>query len=91
MSSNELTSKVRELKELRGFAEEIEAEIAALEDSIKAEMTARDVEEMTVDVFKVRWTTVRGSRFDSASFRKAMPELAESFMKPTLTRRFSIV
>ena len=42
MSANELTSKVRELKELKATADELAAEITAIEDEIKAEMTARN-------------------------------------------------
>ena len=90
MSTNELTSKVRELKELKAMAEELAAEITAIEDTIKAEMTARDTDEMTVDVFKIRWKKVVSSRFDTTAFKKAMPELAERFTKQTESRRFSV-
>lgn len=90
MSTNELTSKIRELKELRAMAEEIAAEITTIEDAIKAEMTARETEEMMIDVYKIRWTRVKSNRFDSTAFRKAMPELAEKFTRATETRRFSI-
>lgn len=85
-----MTSKVRELKELRAFAEELAAEIAAIEDSIKAEMTEQGTEEITVDIYKIRWTRVTSSRFDTTAFKKAMPELAAQFTKQTETRRFSI-
>lgn len=90
MSTNELTSKIRELKELKAMAEEIAAEITTIEDAIKAEMTARETEEMMIDVYKIRWTRVKSNRFDSTAFRKAMPELAEKFTRTTETRRFSI-
>lgn len=58
MSKTEMTNKVRELKELKAMADELAAEITAIEDSIKADMTAQDVEEITVDVYKVRYKTV---------------------------------
>lgn len=90
MSTNELTSKIRELKELKAMAEEIAAEITTIEDEIKAEMTARETEEMMIDVYKIRWTRVKSNRFDSTAFKKAMPELAEKFTRSTETRRFSI-
>lgn len=90
MSANELTSKVRELKELKAMAEELAAEITAIEDTIKAEMTARNTDEMTVDIFKIRWTKVTSSRFDTTTFKKAMPDLAQQFTKQTESRRFSI-
>ena len=90
MSTNELTSKIRELKELKSMAEQIAAEITTIEDAIKAEMTARETEEMMIDVYKIRWTRVKSNRFDSTAFKKAMPELAEKFTKTTESRRFSI-
>ena len=90
MSTIELTGKVKELRELKAMAEEIAAEIATIEDAIKAEMTARSVDEMTVDVFKIRWAKVTSSRIDTTAFKKAMPELAEKFTKKIESRRFSI-
>ena len=90
MSANELTSKVRELKELKVMAEELAAEITAIEDAIKAEMTARNTDEMTVDIFKIRWTKVTSSRFDTTAFKKAMPDLAQQFTKQTESRRFTV-
>lgn len=90
MSANEMTAKVRELKELKVMAEELAQEITAIEDAIKAELTARNAEEMTVDVYKIRWTRVTSSRFDTTSFKKAMPELYGQFTKTSESRRFSI-
>lgn len=90
MSKTEMTNKVRELKELKAMADELAAEITAIEDSIKADMTAQGVEEMTVDVYKVRYKTVKGSRFDTTAFKKAMPDLAARFMRETENRRFTV-
>lgn len=91
MSVNELTTKIRELKELKQMAEELAAEITSIEDEIKAEMTAQNVSEMAVDVFKVRWTSVTSNRFDSTAFKKAMPDMYNAFTKQTTSRRFTIV
>lgn len=90
MSANELTSKVRELKELKAMAEELAAEITAIEDTIKAEMTARETEEMTVDVFKIRWAKVTSNRFDTTSFKKTHADLYSQYIKTAETRRFTI-
>ena len=90
MSTNEMASKIRELKELKIMADELAAEITAIEDSIKAVMAEQSIEEMTVDVYKVRWTTVSSNRFDSTTFKKAMPDLYAQFTKQTQSRRFSI-
>ncbi len=90
MSANELTSKVRELKELKAMAEELAAEITSIEDAIKAEMTARNTDEMTVNVFKIRWTRVTSNRFDTTAFKKTHADLYAQYTKQTESRRFSI-
>lgn len=90
MSTIDLTTKVRELKELQQMAEELSAEITSIQDTIKAEMTARNTEEMQVDVFKIRWTTVTSQRFDSTAFKATHAELYSQYAKPTTTRRFSV-
>lgn len=90
MSANELTSKVKELKELKLMAEELAAEITAIEDSIKAEMTARETDEIIAGEYKIRWKTVVSNRFDTASFKKTHAELYNQYTKATETRRFTV-
>ena len=88
MSTIELTGKVRELRELKTMAEELQAEISTIEDTIKAAMG--DTEEMTVDVFKVRWTTVTSRRFDTTAFKATHQGLYDQYSKESVTRRFSV-
>lgn len=90
MNKTELTTKVRELKELKQMADELAAEITAIEDDLKAEMAAQGVEEMTVDVFKLRYKTVVSSRFDSKAFKASHEELYKQYTKQTESRRFTI-
>lgn len=90
MSTNELTTKIRELKELQALIDEATAEADAIKDELKALMTAEGKEEMTVDVYKVRYTVVKGSRFDSSAFKKTHSELYKQYSKETETRRFSV-
>lgn len=90
MSKNEITSKVRDLKELKALLDELDAEITAIEDEIKAEMLAQNVEEMTVDVYKVRYKTVTSNRFDSTAFKATHEELYKQYTKQTTCRRFSV-
>lgn len=72
------------------MAEELSAEITAIEDTIKAEMTARETDEIIVDVFKIRWTRVTSNRFDTTSFKKTHADLYSQYTKSTESRRFSI-
>ena len=90
MSTSELIGKIRELKELKSYAEEIAEEITALEDIIKAEMIERNTEEMTVDVFKIRWKRMTSNRFDTTAFKKTHADLYAQYTKQTESRRFSI-
>ncbi|MBQ8616749.1 MAG: hypothetical protein IJ418_04455 [Clostridia bacterium] len=88
MSNPNMESKIKELMELKRMKEEIEAEIAAAEDEIKGVMG--DEETLLAGAFKVDWKTVVSSRIDTAALKKMMPEIAERFMKQTMTRRFCV-
>ena len=88
MSSSELSSKVQELRELRRMAEELDAEIEALQDIIKAEMTARSTDELTGSDWRITWKSVTSSRLDTTAFKKELPEIAARFLKQTTARRF---
>ena len=90
MSMNELKCKVEELRELRRMAEELNAEIAALEDSIKAHMTATATDELHGQNFKITWKPVTTSRIDSKSLKADSPELWSRYSKQTTTRRFVV-
>ena len=90
MSVNEMVSKVRELKELETFIAEAQAEAEAIKDALKAQMTEQNTEEMSIDVYKVRWTTVTSERIDTTALKKSLPDLAKQFTRTSVTRRFSI-
>lgn len=90
MSVNEIISKIEELKDLEILIKEAEAEAEALKDEIKAEMEKQKTEEMIVGRFIVRWTNILSDRFDSKTFKMAMPEVYNKFIKQTHSRRFTI-
>ncbi len=90
MNKEELIGKVRELKELKQMSDELAAEITSIEDELKAEMVAQDAEEMTVDVFKLRYKTVVSSRIDTTNLKRELPEVAERYTKQIKSRRFTI-
>lgn len=90
MSTHEITSKVRELKELKAQIEMLQDEAATIEDAIKAEMLTKGVDEMQVDIFKIKYKTVTSSRFDSKSFKATHQELYNQYCKATEYRRFTV-
>ena len=88
MSIKEIENAVRELQELRRMKEEPDAEITQLEDQIKQAMG--NEETLITGPFKIDWKTVVSSRIDTAALKKALPDIAERFMKQTTTRRFCV-
>lgn len=90
MSSNEIQSKVNDLRELRRMAEEIAAEIDTITDAIKAYMEAISADELSGADFKISWKSITTARIDTAALKKAMPEVAEAFTKTSATRRFCL-
>lgn len=88
MGTIELDAKVKELRELRRMAEELAAEIDGLTDTIKAEMTARGVDELSGTDWKATFKAVTSSRLDTAALKKALPDVAAAFTKQSSTRRF---
>ena len=88
MSANEIQSKARELKELKVMKDELEAEITAIEDALKAAMGEQ--EEMRCGEYKLTYQTVSTSRFDSARFRREHADLANAYTRATTYRRFCV-
>ena len=84
----ELDSKVKELRELRRMQDELTAEIEALTDSIKKEMSNRNVDTLTGSDWKATWKEVVFSRLDTAALKKALPDVAAQYTKTTTSRRF---
>lgn len=90
MSTNELSSKIEALREWENVIAEAQAEAEAIRDSLKAEMTQRDVEELEAGQYIIRWTSVLSQRFDTTAFKKVMPEVYKAYTKQVSSRRFSI-
>lgn len=90
MGTMELKEKISNYRELQHLIEEAKAEMESISDEIKAEMTARETDELTVGEYKVRWSMVKSSRFDSKALKIANPELYGQFSKTTETRRFTV-
>ena len=88
MSNPNLENTIHEILDLKRMREELDATIAALEDSIKAVMG--DEELLTAGAYKVSWKTFTSSRVDTTALKKALPEVAAQFTKQTTAHRFSI-
>lgn len=85
-----MIKKIEELNAWEELMEEAKAEIEAIRDTIKAEMLANGLEEVEVGKYIVRYTNITSNRFDSATFKKVMPEVYKAYLKQSISRRFSI-
>ena len=90
MATNEIISKLTELAELRKMAEDLNAEIEAIQDAIKNHMAEADTDTITAGAFKVTWKAVTSTRIDTTALRKDLPEVWQEYGKATTTRRFNV-
>ena len=90
MGTIELDSKIKELRELRRMAEELQQEIDGITDTIKAEMTARNVDTLTGADWKATWKEVTSNRLDSTALKKELPDIAARYTKASVSRRFTL-
>ena len=85
MSTSEIESKIRELRQLQALIEEAQAEAESIKDAIKA--TMGESEELRAGEYRITWKPVQSARLDTAALRKALPDVAECFTRTTTTRR----
>ena len=90
MSKIELLAKIELLNKYEAMMEEIKAEADSIRNSIKAEMEAREVEELIAGQYIIRYTSILSNRFDSTAFKKVMPEIYKAYTKQVSSRRFTI-
>lgn len=90
MSEKNLVNIIESLREWESLQEEAAAMVESLKDQIKAEMTARNVEELEAGKYIARFTTVLSNRFDTTTFKKEHGEMYKQYTKQSTSRRFSI-
>lgn len=90
MSTKDMASKAAELKEMKAMLEEVNAEIAALEDEIKAELTARGTDELQAGAFKISWKPVTSSRLDQTAIKNELPDIFARYSKTNTSKRFCV-
>ena len=90
MTQVEIEKKIADLKEYKRLAEDLDTQIVALENDIKAEMEAQNTDTLITRLFKVTWKTIVSQRFDSSAFKATHKELYEQYVRPSESRRFLI-
>lgn len=91
MSTNEMTIKVQQLRELRRMADELTAEMESIKDEIKQHMTTQGVDELAGVDYKIIWKPVESKRFDKAAMIRTFgQDCYDRFCKVTTSRRFTL-
>lgn len=90
MSKIELLAKIELLNKYEAMVEEMKAQADTIRNEIKAEMEARELEEMIAGQYIIHYTAVLSNRFDTTAFKKVMPEIYKAYTKQVSSRRFTI-
>ena len=90
MDKKELIKKIEALNEWEAILEEAKAEVESIRDEIKADMAEKELEEMDLGQYIVRWTPILSNRFDTTAFKKAYGDLYKAYTKQVASRRFTI-
>lgn len=69
---------------------EVKAAIAAIEESLKEEMLAKNTDMLSGNDYTITWKTVITNRFDSAAFKLTYADLFAQFSRSSTSRRFVI-
>lgn len=90
MATNEMITKIEELKELEAMQDELKTMIESIKDELKNALTEQGVEELEVGANIIRYTTVLSQRFDSTALKKKLPEIYGAYTKQVTSKRFTI-
>jgi len=90
MSKQDIESTLKEIKELQQMQTEIEQQISELQDKVKKQMEAEGTDEIKTNLFTARWQQITANRFDSKAFKADNANLYAMYIRPMVTRRFSI-
>lgn len=91
MDNLELDRQLRELRQLRRMAEELQAQITQAEDAVKAELTARDTDQIITDQYKVTWKPVTSTRLDAKALKAELPDIYARYARESVSKRFLVV
>ena len=88
MSTHDLESKCRELRQLQALIDEAQAEAESIKDEIKRFMG--DAEALQAGEYKITYKAVTSSSIDTTALKKALPAIAEQYTRQTTSRRFCV-
>ena len=90
MNRIEMDKTVAEIRELKRMGDEIAAQITALQEQLKEQMTADGVDVLAGTDWKASWKTITSERVDTVSLKKFFGDDLKPFIKISTTRRFTL-
>ena len=87
-ANDSIITKVQELMELRKMAEDLQAEMDAITDEIKAYMG--EEETMMAGSWKVAWKQTISRRIDTTALKKVLGDALDEYTKTVTTRPFKV-
>lgn len=87
-ANNTIVTKVNELMELRKFAEELQNQMDAITDEIKAYMGTEET--MMAGSYKVTWKETVSRRVDTTALKKILGDALDEYTKTITTRPFKV-
>ena len=90
MSNQELYTIAHDLKELKLMSEQLNQEIAQLENAIKQHMEDQAIDTIVTSDVKITWKSITSTRLDTTALKKALPQVAAQFTRETTSRRFCV-
>ena len=88
-ANDSMVSKVQELMELRKMAEDLQAEMDAITDEIKAYMGSEET--MMAGSWKVTYKETVSRRMDTKALKQVLGDALEEYYKTVVTRPFKVI
>ncbi len=88
-ANNGIVNKVNELMELRKLAEELQNQMDAITDEIKAYMGSEET--MMAGTYKVTWKETVSRRVDTTALKKILGDALDEYTKTITTRPFKVI
>ena len=90
MVTSEVAFKLELIHALKEQKAELEAQIDALSDSVKADMDAHGVTSLTAGNFSAKYTRYFSERFDSDAFKREHEDMYIDYTKSVPSSRFTV-
>ena len=88
-ANDSMVTKVQELMELRKMAEELQNQMDAITDEIKAYMGSEET--MMAGSWKVTWKETVSRRMDTKALKNLLGDALDEYYKTIVTRPFKVI